>query len=277
MKKTLLSITTCIMTFGMSFGQGFTQAIGNTGFTYDCDFGAAQSQFTWSFWGPACSGSDNGGGGIDEAPVNELVAGWGQGGNGKMYVILTLTTPLNLSSTSDQKISMDLKADSATTYSLSFEDASNNSLLSATPLQVTTSTQTFAIDLTSKIALGADLSAVKKIIFIYDGCPSGWFGKAKLHISNFKVGSTLTGVNELVNHVSSSRIYPSPASSIINVELNLNQISTVKLTIGDVLGNQLKTIAQENTSSIKKAIDITDLSSGIYYVSYQVEGSIVRT
>jgi len=60
------------------------------------------------------------------------------------------------------------------------------------------------------------------------------------------------------------RIYPNPASSELNVELPGNSQTNVKLILSDFTGRILK---QRQFSGSKQTISLTDLKSGIYFVS----------
>ncbi len=288
MKKILLSISALLLSYTMSTAQVFTQAADNSGFTYDCE-NKEDAAFLWQGWYPQCSLSGSSGdGGYSEAATKVLDFGWGQGISGYVYGIFLLTTPLNLSSAANQKISVDLKSDDGTnalplTYTLRLEDISNNSLLDETAtLNVTGTTQTFNIDLSSHLASGKDLSSVKKIIFLYSSCPSSApVSAAHLRISNFNAGSyasTPTSVNdELLSRISDAKLYPNPASSTATVELALKTSSKVKVVVSDVLGNSVRTLEEQNTDAYAASFDVSNLSSGIYYVSYQIDGTPVKT
>jgi hypothetical protein len=288
MKKILLSIPALMMYAAATFAQNsFTQANNNTGFTYDCDLGIAQSAFSWGVWGPACAGADNGGGGIDEAPVNELGVQWGQSGKGQAWIILTLTTPLDLSATANQKIKVSLRNIDPNTklgvpikYNVRLEDASNAQLTSHIPINVTGTTEAFTIDLSNNIMSGKSLAAVKKIIFLYDGCAEGTvYDPTKLFFSDFKVGSYLVdGIeDELASRINSTTVYPNPATTGVNLSVDLKQISAVKVVLNNAIGAQVKVIADQTTTNLTQSFSVADLSAGVYFLSYHIDGVAVKT
>ena len=290
MKKTLLTVFAAAMLSTTAFSQTFTQATGNKGFTYDCELGSDPG-FSWVSYSPVCDfSSENGGGGYDEAPVNELGYGWGQGSNGRFYVIFLLTTPLDLSGNPYVNVTLrNINKSNQTplpmTYKFSLENAANEQLTDGTlTADVTGTKKDFSFDLTNHTASGKDLTAVKKIIFIYDGCPSGTiYGDAtnnavELFYSNFRAGSFVTGVeDELLSRISESAVYPNPATALVNVKLQLNTTSHVKVVVKDALGNAVKTLTEQTTNSIDQAFNVSDLSTGLYFISYQIEGAAVKT
>jgi Secretion system C-terminal sorting domain len=287
--KNIIFTCVCVLLMNqISSAQSFVQANDNTGFTYDCD-NQAGAEFAWSFYGPACVGADNGGGGTDEAPTDELNIGWGQSSNGQMYLILTLTNALNLSSSANQKLKVTLRSLNGTTsaampvnYTLRMEDASNAALLTPIPLAVTGTNQVFDLNLSGSIASGQNLSAVKKIIFHYDGCPSGTVytapgNPARLVLSNFSAGSLL--VSNLLDAngiVSNANLFPNPSNGITQISAELPSSSDVKITLMDVYGQSVKTIAEGNYTAINESFDVSDIAKGIYFVHYTINGKVAK-
>jgi hypothetical protein len=67
---------------------------------------------------------------------------------------------------------------------------------------------------------------------------------------------TVTGINE--NITNTINIYPNPTSSTLNIEVN----EQTQITIVNVLGEVVKTETIKGLSTI----DVTDLTSGIYFI-----------
>ena len=282
MKKILLTIPALMMYVATSFAQAsaadFVQAADNSGFDYKCDLGIAQTSFAWGFYGPACVGGDNGGGGVNEEAVNELKFGWGQNGKGLMYIIMTLTTPLDLSNVANQMLHVDLRSTDAITYNIVLEDASSSRLISGIPVNVATSSQKFNVDLSKNILAGKSLASVKKIIFIYDGCPSGTaYAASSLYVSDFKVGGVVSGLeDELISSISSTNLFPNPAESTVNVSMELKKTADVKIELMNTAGTVVKQIAEQTTNNLNKTFSVSDLNAGVYFVRYQLDGVSVK-
>jgi hypothetical protein len=268
-----------------SFGQSFTQAGDNTGFVYDCDNNAG-AEFSWTYYFPTCTTGTNGGGGSDESATDLLSFTWSQSANGQAYIILNLTNALNLSSAANQRIKFTLRSVNATTeaamplnYTLRIEDASNVQLIDPIALAVTGTDQLFDLDLSTHIASGQSLSAVKKIYFHYDGCPSGTVyntatsNDAKLFLSNYSAGSLLTtSIADSEGLLVGANVYPNPSNGLTNIQVELPSTAEMKIALMDVYGKEVKVIAEGNYTSINESFDVSDIAKGIYFVHYTING-----
>jgi hypothetical protein len=271
MKKGLLTIAAVLIASATSFGQGYVQASGNTGFTYDCD-ALAPTGISWSAYYPVCNfASENGGGGWDEAPVNELKFAWGQGGAGHIYDIMTFATPLDLSATANQILKITIRTTKGGNYLLKMEDAANTSLIDPIPLSLTTSNQTVNVTLT--VASGQSLASVKKLYFYYENCPTQTQTSDDIFISNFSVGSPLvTGINNS-SSVANANLFPNPSTGTTTISGELKSVADVKITLVDMLGQEVKVIAEERTSTINTTFDVSTLKKGIYSVVTNIDGA----
>lgn len=99
-------------------------------------------------------------------------------------------------------------------------------------------------------------------------------------VYTFDINMTLTSTTgtEDINENLGVKIFPSPASTLVNVELNLENISDkVSIELMDMAGNK---VAQHNYSNIKKdrvSIDVSTLTSGMYLMNVRtVEGMTSR-
>jgi hypothetical protein len=289
MRKIIFTAAFILLMNQLSFGQSFVQAANNTGFVYDCD-NKTGAEFGWSYYGPACTGPDNGGGGVEEGPVNELQFNWGQGGNGQMYIRLELTNALDLSSSSNQRLKVTLRNLNSSTglampinYTLRMENASNTQLLTPIPLAVNGTNQVFNLDLSTNIAVGQNLSAVKVIIFHYDGCPSGTVysdangNPARLVVGAYSVGSLLTSnLLDANGVVSNTNIFPNPSNGLTQITAELPSASDVNITLMDIYGKEVKSILEGNFTSINESFDVSDVAKGIYFVHYTINGKAAK-
>jgi hypothetical protein len=283
MKKIILSIAAAMLFAQFSYGQGFVQKADNTGFDYDCDEAVGLTGASWAQYMPVCDfSSENGGGGFDNAAVNELKIAWGQGGAGKVYNILTLATPLDLSTAANQRIKFTIRCTNGTSgtpvpYTLVMEnDGNTGQLLNTVDIPLTNVNQTYDIDLSTYIFSGANLSNVKKIIFYYERCPITSVVGDDLFISNFKVGSSITGVTDSEGTFASANVFPNPSTGVTTITAELPSMTDVKVSLTDMYGREVKVIAEGNMTAINASFDVSNLAKGVYMVNYQVSGKATK-
>ncbi len=79
-----------------------------------------------------------------------------------------------------------------------------------------------------------------------------------------------TAVSEK-NKIDIISIYPNPASSIVNIDVELGAVSSSEISITNILGEQLfaETIAE--TKTLKKAIPVSNLANGIYFITVKTK------
>ncbi|MBC7485448.1 MAG: T9SS type A sorting domain-containing protein [Cytophagaceae bacterium] len=281
MKKGLLTIAAVLMASATSFGQGYVQASGNTGFTYDCD-AVAPTGITWGAYYPVCDySSENGGGGWDESLVNELKFGWGQSVAGRVYDIMTFTTALNLSATANQKLKIDLKSmftgnPLPLTYQVWLEKGfgvASTALTTPVNVNLTGTYQTFTIDFSTLIVSGQDLTHIDKFIIKYDNCPSHITTNGELFMKNFSAGSPLVTGIENSTSVANANLYPNPSNGTTTITGELKSVADVKITLVDMLGQEVKVITEERTSTISSTFDVSTLKKGIYSVVTNIDGA----
>ncbi|MDF2456265.1 MAG: Secretion system C-terminal sorting domain [Cytophagaceae bacterium] len=287
MKKTILSIAAVMMMSASASAQSYVQAAGNTGFTYDADE-LAPTGISWSNYFPVCdfSSAGNGGGGWDAEPVNELKFGWGQSAPGRVYDILTFATPLDLSNTANQKLSMDLKSTfegnpRPLTYQVWLEKGFNeNSTPLTDPIDVavTGTYQTFVLDFGANIADGQDLTLVDKLVIKYDNCPTHITTNGDLFMKNVSAGSlaVITGLNNS-SSVANANLFPNPSTGTTTISGELKSVSDVKITLVDMLGQEVKVISEERTSTINSTFDVSNLKKGIYTVVTNIDGAPAKS
>ncbi len=64
------------------------------------------------------------------------------------------------------------------------------------------------------------------------------------------------------------RIWPNPANSLINIELNSVPAGNYKLTLYDIMGNRIDDFISRKVTEKQYQIEFTGLSSGMYYIVF---------
>jgi hypothetical protein len=86
-----------------------------------------------------------------------------------------------------------------------------------------------------------------------------------------------TSTKDASSLVAESKLYPNPTSGSTNIELNLKSTANVKVVLNDIMGKELKVIAESNTNNLSESFDVTGLTKGIYSVTYLVDGVPAKT
>ena len=78
------------------------------------------------------------------------------------------------------------------------------------------------------------------------------------------------GINETL--IVDFDVYPNPATSYVNVSLNIDKPGKIQINILDILGQTIKTVSSLNTtgSLYKKTINCNDLNKGIYFIQIEL-------
>jgi len=77
-----------------------------------------------------------------------------------------------------------------------------------------------------------------------------------------------SSVEEELENINSSQVYPNPASSILEYKINLNYPQLFKIEIFDILGNSVlpEINCFSEAGEYSKLIDISCLPKGMYYI-----------
>jgi hypothetical protein len=270
MKRILLSFATLIATTLIGYAQ-HTQ--NTTGFSNDCDeIGVlATDNYQFSNW-PLDGGYDN-------AKEDTIKFGYYVAASSSMYMIFELNTPVDLSGVGNNTLAFSIKAtgqnDADTSFSttVKFENATTT----VSTLEPITVSQVYsAKSLTMTAESGQDFTAVKKITITLANA-GGTSRVGSVSLTKLRAGSLLTAsTNSSSALVASSKVYPNPVSDEANVELNLKSASSVKVTLSDVMGKEVMTIADGNFSSLNKSFSVAGLNKGIYTVNYFVDGAAAK-
>lgn len=99
-----------------------------------------------------------------------------------------------------------------------------------------------------------------------------------VYLDDFRVFDEIVDIKEQPLNVASIDIFPNPASSFFNLNLNLPEPADVKLTLSTMEGKVLKTNASQHMMPGKQrmTMDVSDLKPGIYLVSVQVNDNIIN-
>ena len=82
----------------------------------------------------------------------------------------------------------------------------------------------------------------------------------KQFIDNFVIETTLGTDEFTINNIS---VYPNPAKGILNYTIS-DQIVLTAVTINDISGKQI----YKSGNTINNSIDVSSLSSGVYFVTF---------
>ncbi len=76
--------------------------------------------------------------------------------------------------------------------------------------------------------------------------------------------------------IAASKIYPNPSSDMVTVQMELKASSDVKITLSDLMGKEVMTIAEGKMMGMEKSFSTANLKSGVYTVNYFVNGSAAK-
>ena len=81
------------------------------------------------------------------------------------------------------------------------------------------------------------------------------------------------GERPAVNPVTATRVYPNPATDMINIEVNASQASEMSISVFNIMGqNVMNQNVSINTGINTRPVSISDLNSGIYFVTVKANG-----
>ena len=134
------------------------------------------------------------------------------------------------------------------------------------------------------VSNAAILAAVRQISFIYynTAITMGY----DLYILGFSIGTAtaiaappVTAINNSASAlVASTKLYPNPVSDQANIQLDLVTPSDVKVSLSDMMGREVMTIAQGSSiSSVTQSFSVANLQKGIYTVNYFVNGAAAKS
>ena len=79
--------------------------------------------------------------------------------------------------------------------------------------------------------------------------------------------------NEAVNPMTTVRVYPNPATDVLNIEVNASQSSAMSINVFNIMGQKvMEQNVNINAGMNCPAINTAELSSGIYFVTVKANG-----
>jgi len=109
----------------------------------------------------------------------------------------------------------------------------------------------------------------------YDISIPGWVNVLGDTKANYYYGSFVS-VKNVSNNGGTAKLYPVPAQSMLNIELNWNHAQAATVTIADMQGRVISTTNVAAAQS-KVSVSVADLADGIYMVNISgAEGQIVK-
>ena len=83
----------------------------------------------------------------------------------------------------------------------------------------------------------------------------------------------------IIEHLQNSiSLYPNPTNDVVNVECSMNDVQVKALEVFDVYGKLIRTVETVCTPSLQTRINVSDLSSGMYFVRITTdEGTVTKS
>lgn len=304
MKKTLLSLAAILMTSSLSMAQfvvtgtsiaftGHTVPTGaNTFYNYQPNNNGGTT-----YTSNTCATPVTGLGGFDPAVYDATTNNCNCYTDGIIFyggairtvfygTVCTANSPsfgfsvgsaVNLSNTANQKITFSYQSNVALALELQlFSTTDYVGKLNSLPVNLIGdgAVHTVAIDFSSYVATGAVMTNVNQVSLIYlSTTPSAGFQTA---LSNIKVGSVVTGLTNSTS-VANANLFPNPSTGTTTISGELKSVADVKITLVDMLGQEVKVISEERTSTINTTFDVSTLKKGIYSVVTNIDGAPAKS
>jgi hypothetical protein len=100
---------------------------------------------------------------------------------------------------------------------------------------------------------------------------SGTLMGAYLFIDDVSVVDCTVGISEVNDNLSSGKLYPNPANTVVYYQDNLGENENGIITLLDILGKQIKEYKLTKGSNFV-SIPVSDLAKGIYLVKIKIAG-----
>jgi hypothetical protein len=182
---------------------------------------------------------------------------------------------IDLSDPANQVIQFQYRSDASMTLELQLFDAFYNTKLVGVPaISIVGDNAYHTVDINFsayKVGDDASMAACRQVSLLYNSTTlSPGFG---FSLANIKLGSVLvTGINNSTS-VANTNLFPNPSTGTTTISGELKSVSDVKITLVDMLGQEVKVIAEERTSTINSTFDVSTLKKGIYSVVTNIDGS----
>lgn len=97
--------------------------------------------------------------------------------------------------------------------------------------------------------------------------PGGTFS-----IKSVEFGKQAVTSLNATNLVATSKIYPNPASTTLNIQLKSIGAANLKVSISDIVGKEVMTVGEYGISELNREVNISHFQKGSYIVNYLVNG-----
>ncbi len=117
-----------------------------------------------------------------------------------------------------------------------------------------------------------DYTKVTKVMFLI---ANGAEYKGTVTFDKFKIGGgpDVLSTTAAKAAISSSKLYPNPATESASIEVSLKESSDVKVTLSDLMGREVAVIANERSLDVNKSFSTANLAKGMYTVNYFINGA----
>ena len=79
--------------------------------------------------------------------------------------------------------------------------------------------------------------------------------------------------SEAINPMTSTRVYPNPATDVLNIEVNASQASEMNISVYNIMGqNVMNKTVNVTTGMNTRSISTSELNSGIYFLTVKANG-----
>lgn len=85
-----------------------------------------------------------------------------------------------------------------------------------------------------------------------------------------ELAAVVTSFQEANQIIDEMEVYPNPANDVANISFKLKETANVQITLNDIIGKEVLTIAEGVTSSVNTQFDISSLPKGMYTVDYKI-------
>ena len=79
--------------------------------------------------------------------------------------------------------------------------------------------------------------------------------------------------HDAINPMTSTRVYPNPATDVLNIEVNASQASEMSISVYNIMGQNVMNKSVNLTTGMNTpSISTSELNSGIYFVTVKANG-----
>ena len=112
-----------------------------------------------------------------------------------------------------------------------------------------------------------------------DGSGTATFEISDIYLSDDKVSGITSITQQKAANISSTKLYPNPASEDVKATVSLQQTADLIMIVSDMMGKQIKTQSFGTVSSISEVFvfNASNLAKGMYTVTYVLDGIPAKT